>query len=89
MANDRNADINAQAVSDENPASLVAKPTDFYYSGPRASTCPATDNRIPRAVTVCLPIPNCLQNVSKRGRLKTELPLLHSSSPLGRIRIRE
>jgi hypothetical protein len=58
MANDRNADINAQAVSDEKQASLVAKPTDSHYSGPRTSTSPATDNRIPRAVTICLPIPN-------------------------------
>lgn len=89
MANDRNADINAQAVSDDKAASLVAKPTDSHYGRPRTSKCPATDNRIPRAVTVSLPIPNFLHNVSIRGRLTTELPLLHSTLPRGGIRKRE
>jgi hypothetical protein len=57
MANERNADINAQAVYDDKAASLVAKSTAFQYGGPRTSTCPATDNRVPRAVTVSLPTP--------------------------------
>jgi len=34
MANEKNTDINAQAVSDDNAASFVAKQTAFQYGGP-------------------------------------------------------